>query len=245
MKNILSLLTLVMIAFATNAQSLSDFFTRSDIRVTYLGIDFSHVQLIGNFSEFLEAGQRNSMEIRNVYFPKWNRVILDEREKYDLAAMLRKYEIFYDIDMISEVNSQTSLDELESYNAVRYSEEDIMRFVSAYDLGGKSGLAIVFIAETLNKSYDEAWFHFVVLDMNSKEVLFQRRLRGEPNGFGLRNYWINALYRIINDTRYYYFNEWKYKYEVEKMEADNVLSPSSDRQLHSDVTSVSVTVSIR
>ncbi len=220
MKTIITFIVLVGFAFSANAQSLRDFFTRNDLKVTYLGIDFSHVKLVGNFSEFLDAGQKNPMEIRNVYFPRWNHVVLDEREKYDFAAMLRKYEIYYDIDMISDINSRTPMEELLSYNPVRYTENDIRRFVNDYDLSGKSGLAIVYIAETLNKSSEEAWFHFVVLDMNSKDVLFQRRLRGVPNGFGLRNYWINSLYRIIYDTQHYYFNEWRYRYEVENMEAN-------------------------
>lgn len=221
MKKNLIIFTLLLSALEAQTQTLNEFFTRSDIKVTYLGIDFSHVKLIGNFSEFLDAGKRNVMEIRDVYFYKWNRVVLDEREKFDLPAMLRKHEVYYDIDMILEVNARTPLEDMESYNALRYSEDDIRQFISNYDLGGKSGLAIVYIAESLNKSNDEAFFHFVILDMDSKQVVFQRRLRGEPNGFGLRNFWINSLYRIINDTRYYYFNEWKYKYEVENMEAVN------------------------
>lgn len=206
----LSIIGLAM-AFFSHAQTLEDVFGRSDIKITYLGIDFSHVKLIGNFSEFLAAGERNPMEIRNVYFPRWNMVVLDEREKYDLAGMLRKYDIYYDIDMISYLNSRTSPVNLETYNPVRYTEDEVREFVSLYELEGKDGIGIVFIAESLSKSSEEAYFHFVILDMSTGEVLFQRRLRGEPNGFGLRNYWINALHRIINDIKYYYFDEWKYR----------------------------------
>jgi len=206
---------LILASLLSQSQTLQDLFQKSDIRVTYLGIDFSHVRLIGNFTQFLDAGEKNLMEIRDIYFPKWNRVVLDEREKYDLAGMMRKYEVFYDIDMISTINSQAPLEEMESYNAVKYTEEDIRAFVSAYDLKDKDGPGIVFIAESLSKSYEEAFFHFVIIDMGTGKVLFQRRLRGEPNGFGLRNYWINSLYRIINDIKYYYFNEWKYRAESE------------------------------
>jgi len=118
------------------------------------------------------------------------------------------------------VNSQTPLESLESYNAVKYTEEDIRSFVSDYNPGERDGIGIVFIAESLSKSSEEAFFHFVIINMESKEVLFQRRLRGEPNGFGLRNYWINAVYRIINDIKYYYFNEWKYSSPGTRNESD-------------------------
>ncbi len=219
MKKQLILYILFIVPVLTQAQALQNFFGNSNIRVTYLGIDFSHVKLIGNFAEFLEAGQKNVMQIRDSYFPRWNTVVVNEREKYDLAGMLRKFEVYYDIDMISGINALTPVEELESYNAVKFSENDIRDFVKQYDLIGK-GIGFVFIAESLSKSSEEAFFHFVVFDIDSKEVLFQRRLRGEPNGFGLRNYWINSLYRIINDIKYYYFNEWKYSVESE---SDTVL----------------------
>jgi len=213
MKKCLFFILCTVSALNATSQTLQDLFGESDVTITYLGIDFSHVRLIGNFAEFLEAGEKNVMEIRNSYFPRWNRVVLDEREKYDLAGMLRKYDIYYDIDMISALNQQTPLDELESYNPVRYSEADIREFVSQYDLAGKEGIGIIFVAESLNKSSEEAFFHFVAINMKTKEVLFQRRLQGEPNGFGLRNYWINSVYRIINDIKNYYYNEWKYRVE--------------------------------
>jgi hypothetical protein len=187
----------------------------SEANITYLGIDFSHVKLIGNFTEFIEAGGKNVMEIRDIYFPRWNMIVLDEREKYDIAGMLRKNEVYYDIDMITAVNSRTSLENMQSFNTVKFTEENIGNFVSQYDIKGKEGIGIVFIAECLNKSAGEAIFHFVALNMATGEILFQRRLRGEPNGFGLRNYWINSLYRIINDVKYYYFNEWRLTAEPE------------------------------
>jgi hypothetical protein len=211
---------LLPLSLRVEAQTAQDLFQESDVRISYLGIDFSHVRLIGNFAEFFEAGEKNVTEIRDIYFQRWNRVVVNEREKYDLAGMLRQREIFYDIDMITGINARTPLEEIESLNAVKYTEDDIRDFVSGYDLYGKEGLAVVFIAESLSKSNDEAFFHFVVLDTDTKKVLFQRRLRGEPNGFGLRNYWINSLYRIINDIKYYYFNEWKYR--AESGEGDTV-----------------------
>jgi hypothetical protein len=193
------------------SQSTQDLFQQSDAEITYLGIDFSHVRLIGNFSEFIEAGEKNVMTIRDEYFPRWNMVVLNEREKYDIRGMLRKADIYYDIDMISALNARTSLDSMESYNTRKFTEADIERFVSGYDLKDKEGIGVVFIAECLNKSAEEAVFHFVAISMRTGEVLFHRRLRGQPQGFGFRNYWINSLYKIINDVKYYYYNEWRIK----------------------------------
>ena len=219
MKKTLNIIALVLCSSLIHSQQVADLFERSDVSITYLGIDFSHVKLIGNFSEFMDAGEKNVMEIRNVYFPRWNMVVVDEREKFDIAGMLRKSEIYYDIDMIAELNSQTPLEDLESYNAVKFTGEDISSFVSHYDLNGKPGIGVVFIAESLNKSAEEAIFHFVAMNMQNGEVLFHRRLRGEPNGFGLRNYWVNSLYRIINNIKYYYYDEWRLKTETENVKS--------------------------
>lgn len=204
------IIALLLVSTYGQAQSVKDLFERSDVSVSYLGIDFSHVKLIGNFSEFAEAGRKNVMEIRDIYFPRWNMVVVNERDKYDLAGMLRKSDIYYDIDMMSVINSQTRLDEMEAMNSVNFSDEDIASFISQYDLSGKNGIGIVFIAECLNKSAEVGIFHFVAFDMKSSKVLFHRRLHGDPNGFGLRNYWINSLYHIINNIKFFYFDEWRF-----------------------------------
>jgi hypothetical protein len=81
--------------------------------------------------------------------------------------------------------------------------------VNQYNLEGRDGIGVVFIAESLNKSYKEAYFHFVAINMKTGEVLFHQRLRGEPSGFGLRNYWANSVYRVINDIKLYYYVRWK------------------------------------
>ncbi|MFO7370000.1 MAG: hypothetical protein R6X09_07015 [Bacteroidales bacterium] len=205
-------------ATSMKAQRVDELFGSADTRITYLGIDFSHVKLVGNFAEFFEAGRKNVMEIRDFYFPRWNSVVVNEREKFDISGMLRKNNVYYDLSMINAVNARTNPDSLESYNAVVLSPDDISKLVLQYDLEGKQGIGVVFVAESLNKSYEEAYFHFVAINMDTREVIFQRRLRGQPQGFGLRNYWINSLYRIINDVKYYYYNEWKIRTAKEGMQ---------------------------
>jgi hypothetical protein len=209
MKRQLFICLLLAVTASIQSQTVIDLFQQNDITVTYLGIDYSHVKLIGNFSEFFEVGGKNIMEIRDTYFPRWNMVVVNERDKYDLAGMLRKQDIYYDIDMISAVNSRTNLEGLISLNTVKFTEDDISRFVSEYDFKGREGIGVLFMAECLNKSAEEAIFHFVAVNMHTGDILLQRRLKGIPNGLGLRNYWINPLYRIINDVKFYYYEEWR------------------------------------
>ena len=109
--------------------------------------------------------------------------------------MLRKPDICYDIDMIGDINARTSLDDIESYNASRFTGEDIQSFVDQYNLESKEGIGVLFIAESLNKNAEEAYYHFVAINMKTRKVLLHERLRGEPKGFGLRNYWANSIYK--------------------------------------------------
>jgi hypothetical protein len=209
MKKYIIVVTLLLCSALIKGQTAYDLFDSRQTEITYLGIDFSQVKLIGNFSEFMEAGNRNVMEIRDKYFGAWNRVVVNERDKFDIGGMLRKSEVFYDIEMITMINSRTNLEEMEALNCGKFTLEQIQEYVSTYDLSGKKGIGVVFIAECLNKSAVEAVFHLVAINMESGKVIFQRRLKGEPNGFGLRNYWINSLNKIIENVTYFYYGDWK------------------------------------
>ncbi|MBN1415470.1 MAG: hypothetical protein JW973_10240 [Bacteroidales bacterium] len=208
MKKICFALALSLSAVSANSQTAQDLF-RHDCPVTWLGIDFTHVRLIGTFAEFYEIGEKSPVHIITDYFPEWNWIVLKEREKYDIRGMLRRMDIDYDIDMIMDLNYQANPDSMEAYNTKRFTGEDIQAYVNQYDLKGKEGIGVLFMAECLNKSYEEAIFHFVAINMKTREVLFHERLRGKPGGIGLRNYWANSVYRIINDIKHYYYNNWK------------------------------------
>ena len=64
-------------------QKAQNLFKTSEDNIYWLGVDFSKVQLVGDFSQFAEAGQKSTVEIKTKYFPAWNRLIVDERSKYE------------------------------------------------------------------------------------------------------------------------------------------------------------------
>ena len=70
----------------------------------------------------------------------------------------------------------------------------------------------MFIAESLNKIDTEAYFHVVIINIDSKEVLLSERLRGQPSGFGIRNYWAGAIYEILKNIDSRYYRLWRNKY---------------------------------
>jgi hypothetical protein len=211
MKTLLFIIALLLVNTAYT-QTAEDLFTSGSTRVSWLGIDFSHVKLIGQFSQFAGAGEKSASQIKSAYFPGWNNLIPDEREKYDIAGMLRKDHVYYDLDMIMNINAKTPVEELETHNAPQYTREDIEKFVGSYDTGPKEGIGVLFVAEVLNKASTEAWFHFVAINMRTKEVLVHDRLKGEPSGVGIRNYWAGAIHDVIVQISKNRYKDWKSQY---------------------------------
>lgn len=211
MKTLFSLIALLVVNI-TFAQKAEDLFTAGDTQVSWLGIDFSHVKLVGQFSQFAGAGEKSASQIKSIYFPGWNNLIPDEREKYDVAGMLRKDHVTYDHDMVMAINAKTPVEELETHNAPQYTREDIEKFVGGYDTSGKEGIGVLYVAEVLNKASTEAWFHFVAINMKTKEILIHDRLRGEPSGVGIRNYWAGAIHDVIRQISKNKYKDWKSQY---------------------------------
>ncbi len=212
MKHAILFVTLILSSLNGYNQTVQDLFTSSDVKISYLGVDFSHVKLIGDFSQFEDAGQKSSVQIRDKYFPGWNKLILSEPDKYDIKGMLRKGEIFNDLDMVMDKNAEAGLEDMEAYNNPNYSKEDIEKYISEYKFSDNNGIGIIFIAECLDKNSQEAYFHFVAINKESKELLIHERLRGEPRGFGLKNYWAGAIYDVIKSIRNVHYKKWKRRY---------------------------------
>lgn len=206
-----AIFTLFLLLFLnrTQAQTAKDLFTASDVKISWLGIDFSHVKLIGDFAQFNDAGQKSVVDIKDQYFPAWNKLIVSEQDKYDLKGMLRKENIIYDIDMITNINAKAPVEEMEAQNTPDYSLTDIEKFIKKLTIKNKDGIGILMIAESLNKNAVEAYFHFVAINMSTKEILIHERIKSEPSGFGIRNYWAGSIYQVIKKIKVTYYKRWK------------------------------------
>jgi hypothetical protein len=209
MKQTLILLLVFSVAFAHAQKNHPDLVFAPNEEVSWLGLDFTHVKLIGDFSQFSGIGEKSASQIKNQYFHAWNRLIVNERQKYDVAGMLRRDEVFYDIGMIDSLNDNTPVCNIEGYNNPYYTIEDISKFVSVYDFKGKTGIGVLLLVESLNKVEMEGCFHFVAIDMNTHHILIHERLTGEPGGFGIRNYWAGSIYHAMENIEHEYYRNWR------------------------------------
>lgn len=205
MKKLMIIFLLLSCAMIGNTQTARDLFTKSDVKISWLGIDFSHVKLVGDFSQLCSTPETKVHQVP-LYFRKWNHIVMAEPEKFNIAWMLQKDSVLYDIDMLMDINDNANLESIETSRCPSYSAENLKEFIGQYNLDGREGIGVFFIAECLNKNIPEGIFHFVAINMKTKEILLHERLSGQPGGFGHRNYWANSVYQIIKqiDRRYYY-----------------------------------------
>ncbi|HKR06835.1 MAG TPA: hypothetical protein VJY62_19525 [Bacteroidia bacterium] len=194
------------------AQTAKDLFTTNDVKISWLGLDFSHTKLIGSFNQIGDAVQTSPSEVRSKYFPAWNQLIVNEQKKFDIKGALRKDDIFFDIDMMMDKNAKAPLEQMEANNPPGYKQEDIAKFVKEYQLKEKTGIGVAFVVESFNKGGELAIVHFVAINNATKDILIYERIEGKPQGFGIRNYWAGAIFSVIKKIKSDYYKTWQSKY---------------------------------
>lgn len=173
---------------------------------TWFGLDFSKVKLIGS------EGFSDPFEIKDRYFEAWNQLFVSEPDKYDLGEAFMKDEVDFNLDVVEERNAMPKASELVMEGDYTLGEDDVQQMISEYNTGGKDGLGVVFIMETFNKNEQEGTMWVTFFDMNSREVLLTKRMKGKAGGFGLRNYWAKSYYNVLKDIMKKKYKEWRKTY---------------------------------
>lgn len=132
-----------------------------------------------------------------------------EKVALDVWAMMRKTNLMVDIDMMLGVNERTNLEDMQTYHVPNYDMTKIQEFVSTWPLEGKDGIGIAFIAEALDKREAKAYFHFVAVNLRTKQLLLHQRVVTSPAGMGLRNYWAGSIYKAIKLIEKKYYRRWR------------------------------------
>ncbi|POY36541.1 hypothetical protein C3K47_09195 [Solitalea longa] len=189
----------------TNAQSFSEFLNDPSIKLTYLGIDFTEVRLMGDATA-------NTYEIKNKYFALINDVVVNESLKYNIAKAFRKPSIVNNLTFVTEHNKAIDADKLVSLNQADYTRltpEMVQQVVGNYDFGTEKGIGLMFVMEGMNKSIVAAAMYVTFIDMETRKVIFSQRMEGSAGGFGFRNYWVHPVYSVLKNIDSYEFANWK------------------------------------
>lgn len=217
MKKIVALFCgLTFLTNALNAQSVEDLFQNSPTKITWLGIDYSHVKLIGSFSNFNENTKITPEIIKNDYFVRWNELILKESNKYTIDKMFRKKDINYNIEGVTAINKQTDVTSIVQTTSPNYTEIQLQQFVKNYYFNQSEGIGLLFVAESMNKIREEAIYHVLAINLTNNEILLCDKFTTKPGGIGLRNYWASSFLKVIETIRDHKYPAYKKRYVHKK-----------------------------
>ncbi len=197
-------LLLLITVSGIKAQTIGEIMNSSTTKITYLGIDFSEMRLIGDPAAYAE-------EIKSRYFSGINGVVLGEPKKYDLPKVFKKADVASDITAVEAVNAGTDASKILSNNSedyTRFNEATIATMVNKYNLKGAGGVGVVLIVESLNKTKEKGAIHLTFIDMASKKVLYTERMEAKCGGFGFRNYWAKSVYGVLKEVENRKAKDW-------------------------------------
>jgi hypothetical protein len=202
------LVYLVLMAMATSSWS-QKIYSRADIfsikEITWMGLDFSMIKLIG------PEGFTNPIDIVNNQFWAMNNLILNEPDKYDIKKYFFKQSVAIDLSTIRERNTIPDPNEIVLPSGSSYSinVSHVQDAISQYNPEEFEGIGLVFIMETFNKDLETGTMWVTFFDIGSREVLLTDRMSGKAGGFGFRNYWAKTFYNVMKEVEKSRYNSWK------------------------------------
>lgn len=190
----------VLCQLATQAQTLKTFFGDKTQNLTYLGVDFTQARYLGETA-------LNAADFRDKMVPSFNDVVVNESKKFDVAEAFN-HPVTNDLSQVTKINAGLDESKLKSDNVADFSrlkDADIQQVASHYS--GK-GVGLLFVIEGLDKGQKKGSLYVVLIDLDKKKVLKSQRYIHEPQGFGMRNYWLNLIYKTLQDFKKGEYKAW-------------------------------------
>ena len=184
---IITLITISSIS-AQNVDKLN-----STDSIVWLGLDFSHVKLIGSRADF-----KNLNQISTYYFSEWNTLFLKENEKYDIKKRYKKKYVENHIETTVKNSLKNDTSNMVILDDYIIPENEIKKIVTNYT-GKKyhSDIGLLYIVETLNKLTEQVTVRVIFFDIQTGKILYNQNLAGKVGGFGFRNYWMKGFYEVL------------------------------------------------
>ncbi|GAA4434995.1 hypothetical protein GCM10023091_10720 [Ravibacter arvi] len=211
MKNLrLLLLLFVFGTSVTYAQNTMQGLFAGNTKLTFLGTDFTKAKFVG------AAGFTDPNAIKNQHIKSWNSLLVLEPKKFSLQGAFRisdpaRYET--NIDDLTRINQSVEVDANIAEKQHQIPEAEVDRIVSAYKLAPNEGVGIVYIAENLDKNAEEFTVWVTFIDLATRKVLLKEHVIAKPGGFGFRNYWAGAIYKVNKAIETKYYKIWAQKFK--------------------------------
>lgn len=211
MKRFLTLcFSLFFLATLTKAQNTMQALFAGNAKLTFLGTDFTHTKFVG------AAGFPDPAAIKNQHIKSWNSLLVLEPKKFSLQSAFKikdttRYET--NIDDLTRINLNADVESNLTETPQTLTEADVKKIVAGYQLSPNEGVGIAYIAENMDKNKEEMSLWVTFIDLGSKKVLHTERVTGKAGGFGLRNYWAGAIYKVNKSIESKYYKQWEKQFK--------------------------------
>ncbi|NJM24964.1 MAG: hypothetical protein HC859_05085 [Bacteroidia bacterium] len=146
---------------------------------------------------------------------RWNDLIINEPDKYDVAGAIAKKEVINAIEVTKNMNANVDPTELfseKSADFLHLKPADVESIIGNYDFANLSGIGLMFVVESFNKINEQASVYVAFIDLSSGQIIFTERVQAAPRGFGMRNYWAGAIFEMLSKMKKKEFELWRRKY---------------------------------
>ncbi len=196
---------LLLAAAGIKAQNTMQGLLAGNTKLTFLGIDFTNAKYVG------AAGFTDPSAIKNQHIKSWNSLLVLEPKKFSLQGPFKikddsKYET--SIDDLTKVNGAVDVESNITEEQHLLTEADVNKAVSNYKLSPSDGVGIAYIAENLDKNKEEFTVWVTFIDLATGKVIYTERMVVKPGGFGFRNYWAGAVYKVNKLIESKYYKQW-------------------------------------
>jgi|LakMenE18May11ns_1017448.scaffolds.fasta_scaffold9562134_1 hypothetical protein len=180
-KNILTILFIVSSKFI---------FAQSTDEVVWFGLDFTQARMIGS------EGFTDVPKIKDYYFNEWNNVIVTEADKFDIKKYFGRSNVKRDLSVVERRNKTVNTTNLVTNNTYTLDRNAVDKVIKDYK-SKESGVGLVFIVESFDKTKEKAYVYVTTFDIATKKIIKCEKIEGSPSGFGFRNYWLGAIASIM------------------------------------------------
>lgn len=182
MKKIILFISILSVSFIAVAQN--------NDAIVWFGLDFTQARLIG------AEGFTDVQKIKDYYFNEWNNVVVAESDKYNISKYFAKSTVNRDLTICERRNKTVNVSTLVTNNSYTLDRANIDKVIKDYK-SKESGVGLVFIVESFDKTKEKAFIYVTTFDIASKKVIKSVKVEGSAVGFGFRNYWLGAIANVM------------------------------------------------
>ena len=172
----------------------------------WLGIDFTGAKMVGS-THF-----RNAKIVKEELFDKWNQITIDEWSKFNLQEFYEKKMRHNDLIPVKNRNKLVNEDELlVDMSTHSLSKKEVAAICSTYK--GKTqlqeGLGVLYVVEAFNHTNERAYVYVTFMDLATGQAVYIKKYEGIPGGAGVRNFWANAIFRVMEQSMEDYRRDYR------------------------------------